>query len=105
MNRTSNDSLRNPAILILGVWFLAALGIGASGTLSRFPRPGIQILLALLTFLLLFFFFRSQRFRQWVLNLDVRWLVALHLCRFVGFYFLWLYSSGELPYAFAVPGG
>jgi hypothetical protein len=39
------------------------------------------------------------------LNLDVRWLVALHLCRFVGFYFLWLYSSGELPYAFAVPGG
>ena len=29
----------------------------------------------------------------------------LHVTRFVGIYFLILYRRGELPYAFAVPGG
>lgn len=38
-------------------------------------------------------------------GLDLRALVALHITRFVGFYFLFLYHRGELPYAFAVPGG
>jgi hypothetical protein len=31
--------------------------------------------------------------------------VLFHLTRFVGFYFLALYARGELPWAFAVPGG
>ena len=31
--------------------------------------------------------------------------MLLHVTRFVGFYFLALYRRGELPYAFAVPGG
>jgi hypothetical protein len=44
-------------------------------------------------------------FRAWLAALDVRWLVALHLTRFVGAYFLYLYGQGQLPYAFAVPGG
>jgi hypothetical protein len=35
----------------------------------------------------------------------VRRVVALHLTRFVGIYFLVLYGRGELPYLFAVPGG
>lgn len=44
-------------------------------------------------------------FRVWLRALDVRWLVAIHLTRFVGFYFLYLYGRGQLPYDFAVPGG
>jgi hypothetical protein len=32
-------------------------------------------------------------------------LVALHLVRFVGAWFIVLYRRGELPFAFAVPGG
>ena len=47
----------------------------------------------------------SRAFRDWLKALDVRAIVALHLTRFVGFYFLWLYGRGELPYRFAVPGG
>jgi hypothetical protein len=31
--------------------------------------------------------------------------VLLHLTRFVGFYFLYLCSRGELPFAFAAPAG
>ena len=47
----------------------------------------------------------SDSFREWLKSLDLRAIVALHLTRFVGFYFLWLYGRGELPYRFAVPGG
>jgi hypothetical protein len=36
---------------------------------------------------------------------DLRALVLFHLTRFVGFYFLVLHARGELPWAFAVPGG
>ena len=36
---------------------------------------------------------------------DIRYLIAFHLVRFVGFYFLFLYSLGELPHNFAVRGG
>jgi hypothetical protein len=43
--------------------------------------------------------------RSWALETDIRYLIALHLIRFVGFYFLFLYSLGELPYNFAVFGG
>jgi hypothetical protein len=32
-------------------------------------------------------------------------LVAVHLIRFVGAWFIVLYRRGELPFAFAVPGG
>jgi len=35
----------------------------------------------------------------------MRWLVAIHLVRFVGIYFLYLYARRELPYSFAVWGG
>jgi hypothetical protein len=40
-----------------------------------------------------------------VATVDLRWLVLFHVTRFVGFYFLVLHVRGELPWAFAVPGG
>jgi hypothetical protein len=43
--------------------------------------------------------------RTWLQALDVRALVLVHVSRFVGGYFLFLYHRGALPYAFAVPGG
>ena len=43
--------------------------------------------------------------REWARRVDMRWLVAIHLVRFVGIYFLYLYARRELPYAFAVWGG
>ena len=39
------------------------------------------------------------------MEVDLRWLVLLHLTRFVGFYFFLLCSRGELPFAFAAPAG
>ena len=39
------------------------------------------------------------------MKVDLRWLVLLHLTRFVGFYFFLLCSRGELPFVFAAPAG
>jgi hypothetical protein len=39
------------------------------------------------------------------MSLPLPVLLVPHASRFVGFYFLVLQSRGELPYAFAVPGG
>ncbi len=39
------------------------------------------------------------------MKVELRWLVLLHLTRFVGFYFFLLSSRGEMPFAFAAPAG
>jgi hypothetical protein len=44
-------------------------------------------------------------FREWAFGVEVRKLIGFHLVRFVGIYFLYLYSNRELPYDFAVFGG
>jgi hypothetical protein len=45
-------------------------------------------------------------FRDWLMAVDVRVLVLVHVTRLVaGLSFLVLYRRGALPYAFAVPGG
>src|ERR1043166_7091720 len=61
----------------------------------------ILAVVAALSLLLLFW----RPARQWAWRADMRWLVAIHLVRFVGIYFLYLYARRELPYAFAVWGG
>jgi hypothetical protein len=47
----------------------------------------------------------SLRLRSWLMAVPIDVLVALHLTRFVGAYFLVLHAQGRLPWAFAVPGG
>ena len=43
--------------------------------------------------------------RSWTMKVDLRYLLLLHLTRLVGFYFLFLSSRGQLPFAFAAPAG
>ena len=90
---------------ILGVWFLAALVVGQLGVLAGAPPLAVPGMLWGLTGLVLLAFWRWSELRAWVLSVDIRRLVAIHVTRFVGIYFLILYGRGELPYAFAVPGG
>lgn len=52
---------------------------------------------------LLLVFWRPAR--EWARRVDMRWLVGIHLVRFIGIYFLYLYARRELPYSFAVWGG
>ncbi|MFL6518587.1 MAG: hypothetical protein ACJ8NS_00045 [Chthoniobacterales bacterium] len=92
--------------LWIGVlWLAVAIAVGSSGVLRQVRPPGPQILIVGLTTGLIASYWCSKSFRDWLHVLDLRAIVALHLTRFVGFYFLWLYGRGELPYRFAVPGG
>src|SRR5262249_44376033 len=88
------------------VWLAVAIGLGAAGYTASWRPPTPQLVLAGLTALLLAAVVVGSRFRRWLAALDLRWLVAVHLTRFVGFYFLLLYyRDAALPRAFAVPGG
>jgi hypothetical protein len=92
-------------LLTTAVWFVVAFGLGAAGVFKDIRPPLPQIILATLTAAVLILFWTPTPFRRWALAVDPRALVLIHVTRFVGFYFLWLYSRGELPWAFAVPGG
>ena len=91
---------------VLGAgWFLVALFIGETELLSILPGPATQITLVALTFTLLSLFWISVSFRNWVNQLQLKTLLSLHLVRFVGIYFLFLHSRGELPAKFALTAG
>jgi hypothetical protein len=102
----SSAAARPTAVLIgLGLWLVVAVLLGASGRLQALQPPLPQLTLLALTAGALWTTARVPAVRAWALSVDVRTLVAFHLTRFVGSYFLVLYGRGELPYAFAVPGG
>jgi hypothetical protein len=91
--------------LIGFAWFVAALVVGASGWLSRLAPPRPQLLLFGLTAALIVAGVVVPSFRSWLAGVDLRAVIALHLTRFIGVYFLMLYARGLLPFQFAVVGG
>jgi hypothetical protein len=95
---------RAPYLLLAG-WFLLAVAAGLSGRSAQLRYPAPQIVLGTLTLLCLVATAWFAPVRDWAYGLDIRALTALHLTRFVGIYFLLLYAKGQLPWAFAVPGG
>jgi hypothetical protein len=98
-------SLSSRQVLLgASVWLAFALIAGAAGVVA-IPPPFPQVLLLGLTLAALLATFSAPALRAWALQVDVRLLVLFHLTRFVGIYFLVLNARGELPWAFAVPGG
>lgn len=89
----------------LWVWLIAALVAGRQLWLVPLLGPALQGMLFGLTGIVLLLYFQIRTLRSWIDGLDLRSLVFFHATRFIGFYFLLLYQRGELPYAFAVPGG
>src|SRR6267143_467423 len=92
-------------ILILAAWICLATGTGLAGWLESANAPVVAGILWLLTVLALLACWKVPTLRRWALKVELRWLVLLHLTRFVGFYFFLLCSRGELPFAFAAPAG
>jgi len=97
--------MRSQVATVGGCWFLLALFTGELGLINQLPPLALPTIVLGLTALLLAAHWWIDSFREWVESLDRRWLVAIHLSRFVGIYFLFLYDHGELPFAFAVLGG
>jgi hypothetical protein len=87
------------------LWLVVAVVAGGEGWLEALRPPAPQLVLLVLTAGALVVTARVPAVRAWAWSIDFRYLVGLHLARFVGAYFLVLYRRGELPYAFAVPGG
>jgi len=92
-------------LIFASIWLLLALIAGASGLTARLFPPLPQALLFGLVLIQLLIFAFYPAFRIWCMTVDLRALVLFHVTRFVGIYFLVLYSEGRLPYGFAVPGG
>lgn len=92
-------------VLLLGAWLCLAAGVGVAGWLERANAPVIAGIIWTLTALILLACWKVPLLHRWALTVELRWLVLLHLTRFVGFYFFLLCSRGELPFAFAAPAG
>ena len=97
-------SVRGVGIILL-IWCVSAVLFGASGVIASLHPPFPQVILFSLVALLLIAYGFSSEFRLWISSVPLEWLVSVHLVRFVGFYFLWLYEHRQLPFAFAVLGG
>ena len=91
-------------LIPLLVWLIIALLLALTGTFHdvpvRMPVIGVALTAATLIVLAL-----SRPIRARAMAGGPRPLVAFHLTRFVGIYFLWLYSLGALARNFAVPAG
>ncbi|MFL6594823.1 MAG: hypothetical protein ACJ8HQ_05215 [Chthoniobacterales bacterium] len=53
----------------------------------------------------LFATWRVAVIRAWSLTVDLRWLILLHVTRFIGIYFLLQATRGAMPREWAVPAG
>lgn len=94
------------SLMLLGAgWFLLALFVGETELLSLLPGAATPVILLGITATLLGAFWGSQAFRAWVDQVELKYLVAVHLTRFVGIYFLVLHGRGELPGRFAISAG
>ena len=104
-NRPAEESGNKSVALILGAWICLAAGAGVAGWLEKANAPIVAGIVWTLTALTLLACWKVPTLQRWTMKVELRWLVLLHLTRFVGFYFFLLCSRGELPFAFAAPAG
>ena len=94
--------------LILAVWFVAVVALGARGAfLGRPGAPPIGMAIGFTAPLLVFFAWLrlSAAFRSSILSLDLRLIAGMQAWRFAGLGFLFLYAYKLLPGPFALPAG
>lgn len=91
--------------VVISTWLAFALVAGVTGVTAMMRPPVPQLIIFGGAGLILLIFWRAGRFRAWIFSLPPRALVLPHVVRFVGIYFLVLAARGDLPRAFAVPGG
>ena len=104
MTPPNPTSTRLWLVVGLGVWFVI---VHVLSVLDFWQRAGIVIpkVVGLLVVAQLLVLWRVPRLRELLIEGDPRWLLSVHTMRFVGILFLVMHARGELPWAFAVPGG
>jgi hypothetical protein len=100
---TWSPSARVKLALLLGVWFALTAVAGLAGVFAVGPdqmaRP------VLLTILFLGAYAGSEKFRNFILTRDIRFITMMQSWRVIGFAFLPLYAYEVLPGLFAWPAG
>ena len=98
-----DNSNRVVTLVLLG-WLCFAVGL--AGWFQNASASTVAATVWTLTVLVLLACWKVRAIRVCVLNIDLRWLVVLHLTRlFAGAYFLVLCQRRQLPCAFATPAG
>jgi hypothetical protein len=98
------DNSNGVVTLVLLGWLCFAVGL--AGWFHDASAPAVAATVWTLTGLVLFTCWKIAPIREWVSDIDLRWLVLFHLTRlFAGAYFLMLCRRGQLPCAFAGPAG
>jgi hypothetical protein len=92
-------------VFLLLAWGVAASLAGAFELFLHIPPWVVPLLVAGLTVGFSVAVRRVEWMRQAVDALSVRAVLAAHLVRFVGIYFLWLHAQGRLPVEFAMRAG
>jgi len=92
-------------LLLLAAWGLAATVAGAFHLLQHFPPAFAQVLIAGLTIGFSVALARVGWLKEAAAALGVRTILAAHLVRFIGLYFLWLQAQGRMPVEFAHRAG
>jgi len=99
----ATHSNRLVTLVLLG-WL--CLAVGVAGWFHNASAPAVAAIVWTLTALVLLACWKITPIRVWALNVDVGWLLLLHLTRLpAGVYFLLLCERGQLPCAFARPAG
>lgn len=99
--KTSSQRL----LLLLALWGLAAGVAGFFHLLQHLPPASAPVLIAGLTVGFSLALARLGWLQEAAAALGVRTILAAHLVRFVGIYFLWLQAQGRLPAEFAERAG
>ncbi len=98
------DNSNRVLTLVLLAWLCFAVGLAS--WFQNASALAVAATVWTLTALVLLACWKVRTIRACVFDIDLRWLVLLHLTRlFAGAYFLVLCQRGQLPCAFAIPAG
>ena len=92
-------------LALLAAWGLAATLAGAFHLFVHLPPVTVQLLVAVLGVGFSVSVARVGWLRDATARISLRVILAFHLVRFIGFYFLWLHAQGRLPVEFAQRAG
>jgi len=102
------SGIRLSVTLVLTVWFLLVVSLGAAGAFVGPPgTPPFALAIGIGAPLLSFFVWLrlSQSFRDFIFSLDLRLIAGIQAWRWAGLGFLFLYAHKVLPAMFALPAG
>jgi len=102
---TSTPSHPRIYLAVTALWFAAIAALAGTGRLATLRPPLPQAIIGALIVALIAAGAALPGFRVWLAGLNLRQIIALHVTRFVGVYFLVLLGRGTLPAAFALPAG